>query len=90
MYHHNQGQSDYYRKALNTAKQRYPLLRAMYVDTCHGKPGMNGEPALWGACYQIPGENHYLGCGQGMTKEEAKESAAYAACAELMKRGYQL
>lgn len=51
---------------------------------------MNGEPALWGACYQIPGENHYLGCGQGMTKEEAKESAAYAACAELMKRGYQL
>lgn len=83
-------QPDQYRKLLNTAKQRYPTLQTIYSDTGRGKPGMNGEAALWGAFYQIPGENHYLGYAQGPTEAGAKESAAYAACVELIRRGYQL
>ncbi|KIM25834.1 hypothetical protein M408DRAFT_331004, partial [Serendipita vermifera MAFF 305830] len=85
------GQSSKYRDMLNTAKQRYrQQLQNIYSDTDHGEPGMNGEAAQWGAWYQIPGENHYLGVGQGSTVAGAMESAARAACTELMKRGYQL
>jgi hypothetical protein len=70
-------------------KQKYASLFYLEVTTNRGERGINDEPPLWAAYYQIPGENTYLAIGQGHTMAEAMEAAAYKAYSQLIWRGYR-
>jgi len=71
-------------------KQRYSTLFHLEVTVNLGERGLNNEPPLWAAYYQIPGENAYLGVGQGSSIAKAMESAAHKACCALAWRGYKI